>query len=376
MVGQEYMKKTAVDVKNLARLLESESLFAAKAGLLHGVVAAAGTAETLDVLWPWGLAAVFPTCKPMKKDSLFDLASLTKVVATASACAICMDRGSIVPEAPARQYIPQLGRFPGSVIRVSDLATHCSGYDNRKFDNLSPDHLIDKAIRTPAQWPARKRYEYSCRNFIVLGYLIERITGENLATFCNRELFSPAGMENTRFGPIRSTAENVVPSSAPPGVIEDQQARKAPRPIGNAGLFSTAEDLSLFCRLLLCRGLAGQTRLLSSRTVDCLMKPCSPPHLPRRSFGWDMGSCYECLHRPFGLSESAIGHSGWTGQSIWIDPEFNVYTIVLTNRTHAPGGVSDNYEASKRFRARIAEILISHVTKTQKTSLIKPKISG
>ena len=319
-------------------ILESESRSAAEAGLLHGLVVAAGTADTTDLLWAWGDAAVAPARKAMGPDSIFDVASLTKVVATATAAGICIDRGLLDPEADVAVYLPRISQFPGHPIRVCDLAAHCSGYDNRKFDAYTPDHLIDEAVEGPARWPARQCYEYACRN----------------------NVFAPLGMTHTCFGPILTNTETVVPTSQPAGTIEDPQARTAPGPVGNAGLFSTAGDLSLFSRMLLRGGITGQARILSAGALGRLMHPSSPAHLPRRSFGWDMRPCAECSYRPSGLSDSAIGHSGWTGQSMWVDPGLGVYTIVLTNRTHMPGAC-DSREASMRFRARIADILVENV---------------
>lgn len=343
-------------------MLATEARRAAAAGLLHGCVAAAGTAESLDLLWAWGDAAVSPARRPMTTDAVFDVASLTKAVATATACGICIDRGRLLPDAPATGYFPRLARFPGDPepLRVRDLATHCSGYDNVPFASYAPGRIEVEATESPAQWPVRQRYVYCCRNFIVLGLIVERLTGEDLGSFCEREVFVPLGMARTRFGPLPGEAGLIVPSSQPAGIIEDGQARDAGRPVGNAGIFSTAADLAAFCRMLLRGGRVGAGRLLGDEALRWLLHPCGPDFLPRRSFGWDMRTVSECLHRPRGLSDAAVGHSGWTGQAVWIDPEQGLYTIVLTNRTHAPA-VADNYDGSQRFRARLAEVLIAAV---------------
>lgn len=337
---------------------ERECAMAAQAGLLHGVVAAAGRAASPERLWSWGLAAVTPERRPLAAGARFDLASLTKVVATASACGICIDRGLLDPDAPASEYLPALGRFAGHAARVRDLATHTSGYDNRKFDALGPDRMLCAAVETPAQWPPRQRFEYSCRNFILLGLIVEAVTGIGLAAFCERELFAPLGMRDTSFGPLRDGIARVVPTEQPAGMISDGQARAAPRAVGNAGLFSTAGDLAAFCRTLLSGATGASRRVFGERALAWLTQPCSPAGLPRRSFGWDMRPCAECPQRPSILSADAIGHGGWTGQTLWVDPTLDVYAIVLTNRTHCPGD-PNNYEGSMRFRAHLAELLIA-----------------
>ena len=342
--------------------LVSECSLAQKNGLLHGVVIAAGTRLSRDVLWSFGDASVSPTKSAMQTDSIFDVASITKAIATASACAICIDRGLLDPKSPVRDYLPQLGQFKNSEIRVCDLATHYSGFDNRKFDWYEPEEMLSKMIETPAQRPAREQFEYSCRNFIVLGLIVEKITGEDLASFCSHNIFSPLGMSKTTFGPLFTGLEKVVPTVRPAGTISDEQALKTNRPVGNAGLFSSAHDLATFSQMLLNKGKIGEVQIFGENALAWLMRPCSPIGLPPRSFGWDMRPCSECLQRPSVLSQSAIGHGGWTGQSIWIDPELNCYIIVLTNRTHAPKCKDiDSHGPSERFRAHISDLVLSNI---------------
>lgn len=347
-------------LKNMIPKVRSVMCTAARAGLLHGAVVAGGRGKSIDILSSWGYASIDPGKKPMHTDSVFDISSVTKAVATASACGVCIDRGLIEPDAPAADYLPGLGQFPGSVIRVIDLATHCSGYDNRKFDSYGPSGFFERAINTPAQGPARQTFKYSCRNFLVLGALVEQVSGMTLPDFCRDNIFSPVGMQNTAFGPLNSRLDKVVPTEKPAGIISDNQARTSSKPVGNSGLFSPAEDIAAFCRMMLNNGRTPESTILGKKAMEYLTEPCGPRGLPKKSFGWDMSSCHECAHRPSGLSRAAFGHSGWTGQSVWIDQELDLFTIVLTNRTHCLNHAK-NYEQSKRFRARIAEILISNL---------------
>lgn len=345
----------------LTEALESTSVAAAQAGLLHGLVVAAGHAAGPEWLWSWGTAALTPVPRAMDIAARFDVASLTKVVATTTAAGICIDRGLLDPDAPVSRYLPAAGQFGALAIRVRDLATHCSGYDNRKFDGHGTGQMLHAVVETPAQWPAQQRFEYSCRNFILLGLIVETVTGAPLADVCARELFAPLGLRDTGFGPLRTGLERVVPTEQPAGTISDGQARVAPRPVGNAGLFTTAGDLARFCRMLLGGGMAGSTRVLGPKALRWLLEPCSPPGLPRRSFGWDMRRVADFPPRPAALSEQAIGHGGWTGHTLWVDPGLDAYAIVLTNRTHAPG-LADNYDASVRFRSGLVDQLIRHLT--------------
>ena len=338
--------------------LESESQAAAAQGLLHGVVLAAGGADSLDLLWAWGDASVEPARKPMQTQSVFDIASLTKVVATATACGLCLDRGLLDPEAPVSNYFSRIGEFPGSSIRVCDLATHYSGYNYHSYHEYPAEEILVRAIESPPDNPPREKFVYSCRNYLILGALVEQLTGTDLGTFCAREVFEPLGMSHTAFGSSKLAPELLVPSEQLAGVISDAQARKAERPVGNAGLFSCAEDLSRFARMILQGGMCGAKRILGPDALAWLTRPCSPPGLPPRSFGWDMRPVSECLYRPSRASASAIGHAGWTGQSLWIDPELGRYVVVLTNRTHCPLD-PDNYDTSMRLRARLADLVLT-----------------
>lgn len=327
-------------------------------GLLHGVILAAGRADGIGLRWCWGDAAVQPQRVPMRFDAIVDVASLTKVIATASACGICIDRGLLDSDAPAARYLPGLAELPGSPILVRDLATHTSGHDGAKADGVAGEALLDTVLRMPPRWPPRTTCIYSCRNLILLGLIVERVSGERLGDFCRRAIFAPLGMVDTAFGPVPGSLR-VVPTEQPAGTISDTQARSAGRPIGNAGLFSTAADLAAFCRMMLSSGSHGDTRILGDAALRWLSTACSPPGLPRRSFGWDMDPA-EPWKRPAALSDAAIGHAGWTGQSLWIDPARDAYAIVLTNRTHAPGDPA-NYEANYRFRVAMIERLIARL---------------
>ena len=291
--------------------LENASRTARDKGILHGLVIASGTRDSLDVLWAWGDAAVSPVARPMTTDAIFDIASVTKAVATTSACAICIDRGLLDPDAPARDYLPALPQFGPDPIRVRDLATHTSGLDNRKFDSEDPESLVAAAIAAPAQWPPATRFEYSCRNFILLGAIAEQAAGEPLADLLQKDLFGPLEMDDTCFGPLQPPSPRVAPTVVAPGIVSDEQARRASRPIGNAGLFSTAPDLARFCRAVLAAALAGETTVFGKTGLAWITEPRNQPGLPRWSFGWDMRpypnspppslAAVRVGHRPFGL---------------------------------------------------------------------------
>jgi CubicO group peptidase (beta-lactamase class C family) len=337
--------------------LETACINAVKDGLLHGIVIAAGRSTSVDFLWAWGNASVYPERRPMAVNSIFDMASVTKVVATASACGICIDRGLLNPDAPVADYIGNIGSLNNTSILVRDLATHVSGLSNQKVSNTDYEGFLKSIVETPPQWLPRQRFEYSCRNFILLGHIVELVTGTDLAAFCKKNIFDPLGMKDTSFGPIQNNLDLVVPTQQPAGIISDNQARMAARPVGNAGLFSTAEDLARFCRMMLS---GTKKEVLHDKACSWLMHACNYPTFPPYAFGWRMLKCSEAPDRPQAMSHAAIGHSGWTGQSLWIDPEQDRYVIVLTNRTHQLH-YSSNYDRSRRFRGAVGDIVLSHL---------------
>lgn len=327
-------------------------------GLLAGAVLEAGSSTGEPVTLALGTIAGAPDAPPMHADAIFDMASVTKVVATTTACARCLDLGLLDFDAPASDYLPSIAQLPGPPITLRDLATHVSGIDNAKVLSLPPSEAWDALVTRPPRWPVRSRFEYACRNFILLGRIVEQVSGQRLDAFCGTQVFQPLGMKDTRFGPILHPGSRVVATCVAAGTISDEQARALQRPVGNAGLFSYAADLARFCRAVL-NDLRGDARLLyGPRSRPWMSQPCSPKGLPARAFGWDMRSRAEVPHRPTSFSRAAIGHSGWTGQSLWIDPEHDRYVIVLTNRTAVPGHAS-THARQMVLRGELADALLA-----------------
>lgn len=342
-------------------------------GQLHGMVVAAGRGPVPDLIWAGGDAAVEPMRRPMSTDAIFDVASVTKVMATATACGICIDRGRLDPDAPVHQYLPDCAQPPGPELRVRDLATHTSGFANEKFVGLPGEAVMQQMLTAPGQWPPGERFHYACRNFILLGLIVESIVGQNLDAFCRDAIYNPLGMASTvGYPPPPSLRDRMVPGIIHAGPDQHSVFVRAGRMLGHAGLYSCAGDIARFCAMMLNEGIAGDTRILGEAALNWLTKPCSPPGLPVRSFGYEMryasapGSVEELPHetrpdsphRPLGLSKAAYGHGGWTGQSVWIDPQPGFYVIVLTNRTHCLDFMANRY-SGQRLRQRVGDILLA-----------------
>lgn len=342
-------------------------------GLTQGMVVAIGSGPIPDLIWAGGNAAVDPIRRPMTTDAIFDVASLTKVMATATACGICIDRCLLDPDAPVRRYLPECAQPPGPELRIRDLATHTSGFANEKFVGLHGAAVINQMLTAPGEWPPRDRFHYACRNFILLGMVVERIVGQTLYEFCRDAIYTPLGMASTvGYPPSPALQDRIVSGIIHTGPDQHSVFARAGRLLGHAGLYSCVSDIARFCAMMLAGGTVDGARILGERALDWLTRPCSPDGLPARSFGYEMypasapGTGEQLLdstrpdvpHRPQGLSTATYGHSGWTGQNIWIDPQQEVYLIILTNRTHCLDYLA-NRHSSKRLRRQVGDILLA-----------------
>ncbi|MBC2594636.1 beta-lactamase family protein [Ruficoccus amylovorans] len=316
-------------------------------GLWSGAVVIAGTADEVFFKQAWGWMDKGKTI-PMHEDAVFDLASVTKAVGTTTAIALCIDRGLIDPDIDFTNYLNNYNGQLDSPVTVRDLARHLSGFNNEKpYDKK--DLVIERILRFSPVRPAGELYEYSCANFILLGLIAENASGQNMTEFCAEHVFEPLAMRNTHWAPL----ENPDPShvvrqgvTQTLGVASDPPARHANQAIGNAGLFSTAEDLSAFCRMLLASGMYNGKRILSEEVVKMLgIRPDSRSPV---AFGWRVDSKLN----PPSLSDATMSHTGWSGVSLWIDPTSQRYVVVLTNRT-------GNHRKADQSRLELAEQVLS-----------------
>lgn len=288
-------------------------------GLVRGAVFA-----TADGIGPEAVGERRPGV-PMRPDSLFDIASVTKAF-TATAAAILVADGRLDPDAPFTDYLPEyvLAR-EGCAITVRDLAAHVSGFDGGEAakKGLDTPDVFRQAMRKRPARPRGERFEYACYNLVLLGFVVERVSGRRLDAFCRDRVFAPLDLRRTYWGPVADDG-NVVPAIGAPavGAISDWVARGAGVPLGNAGVFSTAGDLARFARDLLAR------RAFRPEVYDLLFGVAFEKGGARRSFGFDMSAKL----RPAGLSDRTVYHSGWTGQTVCIDPGTGFGGVILTAR--------------------------------------------
>jgi uncharacterized protein YbbC (DUF1343 family)/CubicO group peptidase (beta-lactamase class C family) len=289
----------------------------------------------------FGDRALEPRREPMTLDTIFDVASLTKVVATTTAVMQLVEEGKVRVNDPVAKYIPEFAENAKEDITVRNLLTHFSGL-REDFDLDPPWEGRDAGLRLAFAekpvYPPGSRFLYSDTNFITLAALVERVTGTTLDQYCARKIFVPLQMSHTRFLPPAAWRPKIAPTEYDEqgkmlrGVVHDPRARRMGGVAGHAGLFSTADDLSKFARALL-KG----SPILAGGMVEKMTTPQQPPSAQvLRGFGWDIDSPYS-TNRGDLLPVGSFGHTGFTGTSVWIDPTTQTYIILLTNAVHPRG---------------------------------------
>jgi uncharacterized protein YbbC (DUF1343 family)/CubicO group peptidase (beta-lactamase class C family) len=293
----------------------------------------------------YGSRALLPAKSAMTEDTIFDAASLTKVVATTPAILLLIERGKIQLDAPAQSYLPEFRGSGKEAITVRHLLTHTSGL--RPGLSATPAWSgYDKAIELAcAEKPLNAPgaiFRYSDINFIVLGEIVRRGSGMNLDQFADREVFAPLKMADTGFLPSSGKLARIAPTERVEGTmlqgtVHDPTARRMGGVAGHAGLFTTASDLARFCRMMLKGGSLDGVRVFKPETVKLMTSVQSRANVPsRRGLGWDIDSGYSRprgRHFPLG----SYGHTGFTGTCLWIDPFSQTFWILLSNRVHPDG---------------------------------------
>lgn len=293
----------------------------------------------------YGLRSVEPE-EAMSEETIFDAASLTKVVATTPAIMLLVERGKVDLDAPVSRYLPEFNKPSQAEITVRHLMTHFSGLRPGIPSTPAWNGYKEGIARATAEEPTAKpgsQFRYSDVNFILLGEIVGRVSGQSLDTFAWNEVFQPLKMKDTGFralarkpiGPeFTEKPKRIAPTTKEGdrylrGVVHDPTARRMGGVAGHAGLFTTAEDLAKYARMLLNDGKG----LFKPETVKLMTSVQSPAGMTRRGLGWDIDSAYagpRGRHFPVG----SFGHTGWTGTSLWIDPFSDSFVIFVSNRNH------------------------------------------
>lgn len=314
---------------------------------------------------------------PMTEDTIFDVASITKVVAAATAAMQCAERKMIALDDPVAKFIPEFTGDGREKITIRHLLLHTSGLPTNVDLRGQPITSLDEAIA----WTCRQKpgfepgsaFNYSSVGTMVLGVVIERATGRKFDEFCTTEIFRPLRMNDTGFRPTGPRLDRVAPTrEAQGGIVDDEVARAVAGVAGHASLFTTTADLARFARTMLNLGELDGVRILQPETVKMMTSVQSPAdlrspgaaNLPvRRALGWDIDSPYRTpphdysLHRGALFPVGSFGHAGWTGQALWIDPFSRTFVIFLCNRygKQPAAAPSDTYRLHHRVSTLAAE---------------------
>jgi len=343
-------------LEGIAPVVES----AIQAKKIPGAVVLIGHEGQLVYRKAFGQSSLVPERRAMTTTTIFDMASMTKVIATTTAVMQLVEQGKIVLSAPVSDYWPEFKQNGKELVTIRELMTHYSG--------LPPDLPLKPAwtgydtamkmiVAAKLNVPPGTRFIYSDINFETLGEIVRRVSGEPLDVYCTEHIFKPLGMKDTLFTPPVSLRGRIAPTqyghgtSGPVllGVVHDPTSRFMGGLAGHAGLFSTADDVSIFAQMLLNGGTYNGVRILSPLSIEKMTEPQTPPNkMVLRGLGWDLdsplvsnnggrvGDLY-ISNRGELFAVGSYGHTGFTGTSIWIDPVTKTYVIVLTNRVHPNG---------------------------------------
>ncbi|NND97152.1 MAG: beta-lactamase family protein [Pirellulaceae bacterium] len=326
---------------------------AIQSGQTPGAVVVVASSEQILYAQSFGDRQVLPHTEPMTLETVFDLASITKPLATGTSIMTLVDAGKIDVGQPVARYLPEFGQHGKESITVAELLLHTSGLipDNPLSDYqqgaaLAWQQICDLKLRAP---PGTK-FAYSDVGFIVLGKLVQQVSGKPLDAFARETIFEPLGMRETTYNPVpklrvRAAATQQRDGDWIKGVVHDPRAHLLDGVAGHAGVFSTAADLVRYGRVMLSRGSDANTKLFSPSTYEQMIQPRDVLR-GTRTYSWDHRSPYSS-NRGTSFSDAAFGHGGFTGTVLWIDPDKDLVFIFLSTRLHPDGKGNVNTLAGK-----------------------------
>lgn len=337
---------------------------AVRASNSPGAVAYVGNTTAPVFFDAVGHAQLEPVRLDAQKRAIYDLASLTKVVATTTALLLLRDQGKIDLDRKVGDY---LGISAFRNITVRHLLTHTGGLvPGRPFyrTHTSIDGILDECAEKGIESAPGQSWRYSDVGFMLLGRLVERVAGQALDRFCADRIFTPLGMTDTCFNPPESLRSRCIPTERcawrgriMQGEVHDENAYAAGGVAGHAGLFSTAEDLARFCRAFL------SGNLLAESTLDEIGVKGQVPSYPWQGLGWALDP-WDTKTTGFLPSRRALGHTGWTGTSLWMDRDTGIFAILLSNTCHPSRSRRDNKTLRNTFYASVARALYPHRANT------------
>lgn len=387
-LGQSFAQRTVNDPRG-------PSVSLARLALMDPVIAEAIRKQQLPgavvlvsrkgrVVWEkaYGARAIQPVREAMTTNTIFDLASLTKVIATATSIMILVERGQVRLNDPLTKFIPEIKGEQRNRITIEHLLTHRSGYAP-DFDLgerwTGYDEAIKRLIVEPLRNAPGTRFVYSDIGYIALGEVVRRVSGRPLDDFAKRNIFIPLRMSDTGFRPQPSAIKRIAPTEQRRGQlsylgdsgkdagaagdmwlrgeVHDPTSFRMAGVAGHAGLFSTARDVAIYCQMILNKGTFRGARILSPASIAAMTLPRQvAANGWSRGLGWDINTSFS-VNRGDAFPLGSFGHTGFTGSSVWIDPSTDMFVVFLSNRVH-PDGKGD----VAALRGKVATIAASAIT--------------
>ncbi|HEV8583543.1 MAG TPA: exo-beta-N-acetylmuramidase NamZ domain-containing protein [Methylomirabilota bacterium] len=330
---------------------------AVASGDIPGVVVVIGRGDDILYRRAWGARRVVPETHAMTENTIFDIASLTKPLGTTLAVMSLVERGHVKLDAPLGRYLKEFRGRALEPITVRRLLTHSAG-----LPAIPPNGSVSPGFpkaatllsKLPYDYPPGSAFQYSDTGFILLGELVRRVSGEPLDRYLDTHVFKPLGLRDTFFNPPTRLRERIAPTEFANGhllvgEVHDPRGRALGGVAGHAGMFSTGPDLARICRMLVSGGSFEGRRVFKAGTVETMWTR-SPDGNGTRALGWDVASAFSRTMAPF-FPADAVGHLGFTGTAVWIDPPTRSYLILLTNRVHPSGGGATRI---RELRTRVA----------------------
>lgn len=330
-------------------------------GETPGAVLLVATRDKTVYLKAYGNRGLQPATQPMTADTVFDLASLTKPVATATSIMILVERGQIALQDPLAKYIPDFAENGKDSVTIEQLLLHRGGLipDNPLADYAEgPEVSMQKINALKLRSTPGTKFEYTDVGYILLGQLVRVVDGRRLDRFAAEEIFGPLGMTQTMFLPDSAVAARCAPTEQRDGhwmkgEVHDPRAYALGGVAGHAGLFGTAEDLAKYCRMFI-----GGRGVLKKETIGEMIKLRELPNgTGGRGYGFDITSSFSGCRGDRFEKGTTFGHTGFTGTMFWIDPKNECFFILLTNRVH-PDGKGDVKNLRRSVATEVAETLL------------------
>ena len=340
-------------------------------GATPGAVVVAGTRETVLAECAAGRLSYAADAGPVTHGTIYDLASLTKVIVTTPLVMRLYEAGQLDLEAPVRRYVPEFAGGAKDRVTIVDLLAHCGGLLwwtdlYRQARDLPTTEAMGFYLRRICEMPLdnepRTRTVYSDLGFILLGAVLERVTGAPLDRLAENEIFAPLGMRDIRYNPpaalrsrIASTEDDPERGGVLTGLVHDENACGLGGVAPHAGLFATARSLVPFAQMWLAEGATGDNRVFDGATIRRFGRRARLVDDSSRALGWDTpapgSSCGHCF------SQASFGHTGFTGTSLWIDPEQDLFVVLLSNRVHPTRDNTRLAELRPEFHDALVDVL-------------------